>query len=70
MAHSSDTTAGGEPGARTILPLIAGVLLAALFILGLTLSGAAEDDYTYFAGLAFAGFSLLITGRYFGRLLP
>jgi len=68
MAHSVETA--GESGAAAVLPPLVGTAVAAIFVLGMLLGGAAEDDYTYFAGLAFAGFSLVVGWRYFGRLLP
>jgi hypothetical protein len=61
---------GGDHGARAILPMLVGGMVVALFVLGLLLGGHAEDDFTYFAGLAFVGFSLLVGWRYLDRLLP
>jgi hypothetical protein len=69
MAQSREGAAV-DTGALSILPVIVGMALAALFVAGLLLGGRAEDDFTYFAGLAFAGFSLFLGWRYFDRYLP
>jgi hypothetical protein len=70
MANIARPAGGADAGPGAVLPVLVGVVLVVLFILGLVLGGAAEDDFTYFAGLAFAGFSLLVGWRYFDRHLP
>ncbi|MBI3515390.1 MAG: hypothetical protein HY060_15220 [Proteobacteria bacterium] len=70
MARTAQATSDRHVGARAALPVLVGIVVIALFVLGLLLGGRAEDDFTYFAGLAFAGFSLLVGWRYLDRLLP
>ncbi|HUA53891.1 MAG TPA: hypothetical protein VMB81_17080 [Candidatus Sulfotelmatobacter sp.] len=70
MANSAHPATGAETGARAALPLLFGIAMAVLFLLGLVLASGAVDDYTYFAGLMLAGFSLFVGARYARRYLP
>ncbi len=73
MADAVVRTAGAKAedvGARAVLPVLMGLVVLALVVCGLILGGKAEDDFTYFAGLAFAGFGLFVGWRYFARQLP
>jgi len=74
MANSARSVAGGDAkgdvGGRVVLPMLFGVAMLALFVVGLVLGSGAVDDYTYFAGLALAGFSLFVGARYASRYLP
>ena len=63
-AHSTDGAA------RALAPVLFGLVVLALFMVGLLLGGNAEDDYTRFAGLTLAAFGLFVGGRYINRLLP
>lgn len=53
-----------------LMPLAAVIALAAVFVMGLLLAANSVDDYSYGAGLAFAGFTLFLLGRYLGPRLP
>ena len=78
MANSARSVAGGDAegdagrdaGGRAVLPMLFGIAMVALFVVGLVLGSGAVDDYTYFAGLALAGFSLFVGARYASRYLP
>ena len=69
MANSARSVAG-DAGGRVVLPMLFGIAMLVLFVVGLVLGSGAIDDYTYFAGLALAGFGLFVGARYASRHLP